>query len=198
MQRLLDSWRSKGGQGLERRRIAYNYFYLIGPKDDPANVKGMNASLVLVSIMDKEKVDPAKVMFVSRGGNSGTHSNGKQLWKKAGYNYSAVNSFDPWYLEARPGMDATSNIANEKQAYNLPTVTVVRMVFLLISHSEPLGGLNLLFSPTGMVFGQAILVSPIMIGLNITALEGIGPQIRDTARSLSATEMQIIVTEDFD
>jgi len=78
--------------------------------------------------------------------------------------------------------------------YSLPTVTVGLLVFLLISRSGLLGGLNLLFSPTGMIFGQAILVSPIMIGLTITALEGVGPQIRDTAKSLGANEKQIIVT----
>ncbi|MBN1234636.1 MAG: ABC transporter permease [Methanotrichaceae archaeon] len=78
--------------------------------------------------------------------------------------------------------------------YSLPTVTVGLLVFLLISRSGPLGGLNLLFSPVGMIFGQAILVSPIMVGLTVTALAGVSPQIRDTARSLGATEMQIIVT----
>jgi tungstate transport system permease protein len=78
--------------------------------------------------------------------------------------------------------------------YSLPTVTVGLLVFLLISRSGPLGGLNLLFSPAGMIFGQAILVSPIMIGLTITALAGIGPQIRDTSKSLGATETQIIIT----
>ena len=78
--------------------------------------------------------------------------------------------------------------------YSLPTVTVGLLVFLLISRSGPLGGLNLLFSPGGMIFGQAILVSPIMIGLTITALAGVSPQIRDTAKSLGATEMQIIIT----
>jgi tungstate transport system permease protein len=68
------------------------------------------------------------------------------------------------------------------------------LVFLLISRSGPLGGLNLLFSPSGMIFGQAVLVCPIMIGLTITALDGVGPQIKDTAKSLGATEMQIIIT----
>lgn len=78
--------------------------------------------------------------------------------------------------------------------YSLPTVTVGLLVFLLISRSGPLGGLNLLFSPSGMIFGQAVLVCPIMIGLTITALDGVGPQIKDTAKSLGATEMQIIIT----
>ena len=78
--------------------------------------------------------------------------------------------------------------------YSLPTVTVGLLVFLLISRSGPLGSLNLLFSPAGMIFGQAILVSPIMIGLTITALAGIGPHIRDTSKSLGATDTQIIIT----
>jgi tungstate transport system permease protein len=78
--------------------------------------------------------------------------------------------------------------------YSMPTVTVGLLVFLIISRSGPLGSLNLLFSPWGMILGQAILVSPIMIGLTITALGGVSPQIKDTAKSLGATEMQTIIT----
>jgi len=78
--------------------------------------------------------------------------------------------------------------------YSLPTVTVGLIVFLLISRSGPLGSLGLLFSPWGMIFGQAILVSPIMIGLTVTALAAVSPQIKDTAKSLGATETQIIAT----
>jgi tungstate transport system permease protein len=78
--------------------------------------------------------------------------------------------------------------------YSLPTVTVGLLVFLLLSRSGPLGSLDLLFTPTGMVIGQTILITPIMIGLTIAALGGVGLQIRDTARSLGATEFQIILT----
>ena len=78
--------------------------------------------------------------------------------------------------------------------YSMPTVTVGLLVFLVISRSGPLGSLNLLFSPWGMILGQAILVSPIMVGLTITALGGVSPQIKDTAKSLGATETQIIIT----
>ncbi len=73
-------------------------------------------------------------------------------------------------------------------------MTVGLIVFLLISRAGPLGFLGLLFTPSGMILGQAILVSPIMIGLTITALAAVSPQIKDTAKSLGATEMQIIVT----
>ncbi len=78
--------------------------------------------------------------------------------------------------------------------YSLPTVTVGLLVFLLLSRSGPLGGLNLLFTPAGMIIGQTVLITPILIGMTITALGGIGKQVRDTARSLGASEFQIILT----
>jgi len=77
--------------------------------------------------------------------------------------------------------------------YSLPTVTVGLLVFLLLSRSGPLGGLNLLFTPAGMALGQTILITPILIGLTYSALTAISPQIKDTARSLGASEMQIIM-----
>jgi tungstate transport system permease protein len=78
--------------------------------------------------------------------------------------------------------------------YSLPTVTVGLLVFLFISRSGPLGGLNLLFTPGGMIIGQTILISPIIIGLTISSLRGVSSQTRETAKSLGATERQIIAT----
>jgi tungstate transport system substrate-binding protein len=107
------------GYGLERRCIAYNYFYIVGPENDPAGIKGMNASEAMATIMEKGLEDPDEVMFISRGDNSGTHAREKVLWKNAGYNYSEVNTSGPWYVEAGQGMGATLMMANEKQAYTL-------------------------------------------------------------------------------
>jgi len=78
--------------------------------------------------------------------------------------------------------------------YSLPTVTVGLLVFLLLSRSGPLGSLGLLFSPRGMIIGQTILITPIMIGLTISALGGVSVQIRETAASLGATDLQVIFT----
>jgi tungstate transport system permease protein len=78
--------------------------------------------------------------------------------------------------------------------YSLPTVTVGLLVFLLLSRSGPLGSLGLLFSPGGMIIGQTILITPIMIGLTISALGGVNVQIRETAVSLGATDQQVIFT----
>ena len=111
------------GQGLERRCIAYNYFVVVGPKDDPAGVKGMNATQAFTTIMAKGKADPTKVKFVSRGDNSGTQAREILLWKKAGFNYTLVNNSGPWYIDSGQGMGATLNIANEKQAYTLSDIS---------------------------------------------------------------------------
>jgi tungstate transport system substrate-binding protein len=114
------------GHGLERRCIGYNYFYVVGPKDDPAGIKGMNASEAFAAIMEKGKVNPDKVSFVSRGDNSGTHSREKTLWKNAGYNYSEVNTSGPWYIDAGQGMGATLMMANQKSAYTLTDMSTFK------------------------------------------------------------------------
>jgi tungstate transport system permease protein len=77
--------------------------------------------------------------------------------------------------------------------YSIPTVVVGLFVFVLLSRFGPLGGLNLMFTPTAMIIGQAILVSPILLGLTIAALRGIDKVIPDTARSLGASGLQTAV-----
>jgi len=77
--------------------------------------------------------------------------------------------------------------------YSIPTVVVGLFVFLLFSRAGPLGGLNLLFTPTVMVIGQMILIMPILLGLTISALSGVDRAIIDTARSLGASSSQITV-----
>ena len=74
--------------------------------------------------------------------------------------------------------------------YSLPTVIVGLMLFLLISSSGPFGSLDLLFTSTGMILGQTLLILPILIGLTIAALAAIDPLIRDTLISLGATGWQ--------
>jgi tungstate transport system substrate-binding protein len=107
------------GNGLERRCIAYNYFYVVGPKDDPAGIKGLNATRAFERIREEGKADPEKIMFVSRGDNSGTYTKEKNLWKAAGYNASKFNASDRWYISAGQGMGATLMMTNEKNAYTL-------------------------------------------------------------------------------
>jgi tungstate transport system permease protein len=77
--------------------------------------------------------------------------------------------------------------------YSIPTVIVGLLVYFLLSRSGPLGFLGLLYSPEGMILGEAVLIFPIILGLVITALSGISRNIRDTIVSLGATEFQGIL-----
>jgi tungstate transport system permease protein len=77
--------------------------------------------------------------------------------------------------------------------YSVPTVTVGLFVFVMFSRSGPLGGLDLLFTPTVMVIGQVLLVMPILLGLTISALSGVDRSITDTARSLGANGWQNVL-----
>lgn len=78
--------------------------------------------------------------------------------------------------------------------YALPTVIAGLFLFLLISHQGPLGAFGLLYTPYGMVIAQMILVIPLIVGLTISALSGIEPEMRHAVLSLGATSAQSILT----
>src|SRR6516162_5005910 len=90
------------GHGVKRYSVMYNDFVIIGPKDDPAGIKGSrNVRFALQTI--KAKGAP----FISRGDNSGTHIAEIKLKKEAG----------PWYKSIGQGMGATLNAAAASGAY---------------------------------------------------------------------------------
>lgn len=78
--------------------------------------------------------------------------------------------------------------------FSMPTVFVGLLVFIVFSKEGPLGSLGILFSPTAMVVGHVVLISPIIAGLTISALTAVAPEIRDTAISLGASRMQTVYT----
>jgi len=77
--------------------------------------------------------------------------------------------------------------------FSVPTVAIGLFVFVLFSKAGPLGGMNLLFTPTVMVIGQMILITPILLGLAISSLSGVDKAIRDTALSLGASNFQTMI-----
>jgi len=77
--------------------------------------------------------------------------------------------------------------------FSLPTVAIGLFVFVLFSRAGPLGGLNLMFTPVVMVLGQMILITPILLGLTISALSGVDKRILDTATSLGASGFQTAI-----
>lgn len=97
------------GFGVNRRDVMYNDFIIMGPQDDPAQIKGLqNAAEAF------KKIAQAKAPFISRGDDSGTHKKEKKIWEQAG-----IVPKGPWYQEVGQGMGAVLQIANEKQAYTL-------------------------------------------------------------------------------
>ena len=77
--------------------------------------------------------------------------------------------------------------------YSVPTVAVGLFVFVFISNAGPLGWLGILFTPTAIIVGQVILITPILLGLTIAALNGVDRAVVDTARSLGASGVQMAV-----
>jgi tungstate transport system substrate-binding protein len=96
------------GFGVNRRDVMYNDFVIIGPRNDPARIRGNDALAAL------RKIAGQKWLFVSRGDESGTHKREKKLWELAG-----INPRGQWHLETGQGMGATLQIADEKKAYCL-------------------------------------------------------------------------------
>jgi len=78
--------------------------------------------------------------------------------------------------------------------YSIPTVLVGLLLFMLISRSGPLGFLGILFTPTGMIVGQTLLILPIITGLTISSLRGVGIEINDLSISLGASKFQMMQT----
>src|SRR5665213_608708 len=98
------------GQSLKRYPVMYNDFVLIGPKSDPAGIKGMkDVGKAFTTIKDK------KASFISRGDHSGTNIAELKLWKDAGIDIDKDKG--PWYKSIGQGMGAALNTAGADNAY---------------------------------------------------------------------------------
>ena len=90
----------------------YNDFVVVGPKSDPAGIKGMkNATAAFKKLLAK------KATFFSRGDRSGTYSAEMRLWKAAGIDIAKQKG--PWYKALGQGMGATLNTAAAADGYTL-------------------------------------------------------------------------------
>lgn len=107
------------GYGVNRRCIAYNYFLIVGPEDDPAGISGMSPEDAFKKLMEQGQADSGNVKFISRGDDSGTHGKEKKIWAEAGYDYEEVTSSGSWYVEAGKGMGPTLLMASEMGGYTL-------------------------------------------------------------------------------
>ncbi len=112
------------GYGVERVPFAYNYFLIVGPEDDPAGIMDLKPEDAFRRLMEEGTEDPDRIVFVSRGDDSGTHAKEKAIWKAAGFAYNEVQE-SSWsrarngYVEAAQGMGPTLRMANQRGAYTL-------------------------------------------------------------------------------
>src|SRR5471032_3110368 len=89
------------GEGVKRFPVMYNDFVLIGPKSDPAGIRGMtDVGNALTTIKDRQS------NFISRGDKSGTHIAELALWKAGGIDIKkdlAPESLGAWYKSIGQG-----------------------------------------------------------------------------------------------
>jgi tungstate transport system substrate-binding protein len=104
------------GYGVNRKIIAYNYFTIVGPTDDPAGITGMDTSEAMETLVEMGRKDES--VWVSRGDDSGTHTKEMELWSRVSFEAPEPGE-EPWYVEAGTGMGKTLQIAEEKQGYTL-------------------------------------------------------------------------------
>jgi tungstate transport system substrate-binding protein len=100
------------GQGVKRFPVMYNDFVLIGPKSDPAGIKGIkDVGNAFMTIKDKQ------ASFISRGDKSGTHIAELALWKASGIDIDKDKG--AWYKSIGQGMGAALNTTGAANGYVL-------------------------------------------------------------------------------
>lgn len=97
-----------GGAVINRTLVMHNDFIIIGPVQDPVQIKGKKATDALGAIAK------AQAVFISRGDKSGTDQLEKKLWKQI-----ELTPKGSWYQESGTGMGQTLTIANEKNGYSI-------------------------------------------------------------------------------
>ena len=99
-----------GGYGIHRRLVMHNDFIIVGPPEDPVKIRGSKSAAEAF-----KKISSARILFISRGDNSGTEAKEKAIWKDCGINPVE----EKWYQQTGLGMGETLNVASEKRAYTL-------------------------------------------------------------------------------
>jgi len=101
------------GHGVKRYPVMYNDFVLIGPRSDPAGIKGMtDVAKAFKAVKDQQAT------FISRGDHSGTHLAEIALWN-TGAGVDIEEERGAWYKPVARGMMATLHMARVCRGYVL-------------------------------------------------------------------------------
>ena len=74
----------------------------------------------------------------------------------------------------------------------LPPVVVGLFVTILIWRNGPLGFLEILYTPSAMIIAQAIIATPIVMGISLAAIQNLPPNLRLQILSLGASRLQMV------
>lgn len=136
------------GFGVRRFEVMYNDFVIVGPFNDPAEIRNCPSASKALG-----RIEEAKAIFVSRGDDSGTHKREKLLWKEVGVSISELEG--TWYRSTGSGMGATLNTAASMGGYTIAD----RGTWISFNNKQDLTilceGDSQLFNPYGV-----ILVNP--------------------------------------
>lgn len=97
------------GHGALRRQAMWNDFVIVGPRADPARVRGMDDPAAAL-----RRIAGSGAPFLSRGDESGTHRKELELWGDV-----PAESRGAGYREFGDGMGAVLRVASELDAYTL-------------------------------------------------------------------------------
>jgi tungstate transport system substrate-binding protein len=99
------------GSGIDRRDVMYNDFVIVGPRSDPAHIRGLKDAREAFG-----QIAVTEALFASRGDDSGTNRMELRLWKLAGF---TPGKGTRWYRDLGQGMGAALNIVADMGAYTL-------------------------------------------------------------------------------
>ena len=93
-------------------------------------------------------------------------------------------------LKRFPGRDFLMSIVNK--GMGMPPVVAGLWISILLWRSGPLGSLNLIYTPTAIIIAQAVIASPIVVGLTSAAISQVDPKLRLQIKALGATKLQYL------
>jgi tungstate transport system substrate-binding protein len=133
----------QAGFGINRRDVMFNDFVIVGPIDDPADIRGSTTAAEAFA-----NIAASQSRFISRGDESGTNKKELAIWELAN-----VDAIGDWYLKVGRGMGDTLLQTNEFGGYTLSD----RGTFLALGERLP----NLTVLVEGPVKGgDPILLNP--------------------------------------
>jgi len=93
-------------------------------------------------------------------------------------------------LSSFPGKRILISLVNT--GMGLPPVVVGLFVSIFLWRNGPLGFLGLLYTPTSMIIAQAIIATPIVMGITIAGMQNLPVTLQLQILALGATRLQMV------